>query len=93
MRVVLASANPDSKSSVERGKALISAADAFVLAYEHFHVTVPSPGQYRSHLWLRRVHRGPQAHRRGQWGKVHCSSHPDCNRRRALASTGEPDPG
>lgn len=41
LKVVLASANPNSESSVEKGKALIRAADVFVLAYEHFHVTVP----------------------------------------------------
>lgn len=41
LRVVLASADPNSESSVEKGKALISAADVFVSAYEHFHVAVP----------------------------------------------------
>lgn len=53
---------------------------------------VPSPVPYRNHPWPCGVHVWSQAHGRGQWEEIHCSTHPDCHRWHALTSSGERDP-
>ena len=64
-----------------------------VQSYRQANVTaLPSPVPHRHHPRPCSIHVRSPAHSGGQREKIHCSSHPDRHRWRALASSGEPDP-